>query len=97
MEVNRYGAEMEAVGKVKWRRRSAFTVAVVGLLASLLALYAKLYFWGGTRYAPFYVEAGIWFVIVAGPLALWLSRTRPFASLAIVALQLGLIWLASIY
>ncbi|MCJ8158616.1 hypothetical protein [Sphingomonas sp. LaA6.9] len=74
----------------------AFAVALVSLLLSILTLYVKLYFWGGTEYAPFYVKAGFWFLVAAGPLALWQSVKRPFVSLAVVVLQLGLIGVASI-
>ncbi len=77
-------------------RRPAFAAAFLSLLVSLLVLYVKLHFWGGTRYAPFHVRAAIWFVIAAGPLALWLIRKKPLTSLVIAVLQIGLVSFASI-
>lgn len=70
-------------------------VALLSLLLSFLALYVKIDFWGGTRYAPFYVKAGFWYVIAAGPVAVWQRLTRPLISLVIVAAQLALLALAA--
>lgn len=87
---------MEPIAAARWGRRIALAAGSVGLAVSFLALYVKLYFWGGMRYAPLYVIAASWYLIAAGPLALWLSTRRYFASLAVTAMQLALIALASI-
>lgn len=87
------GLVMRSDSKPLWRHVLT-PLAIAGLLLSLVTLCLKIDFWGGTRYAPFYLKVGIWFVIVAGPLALWQRRRRPFISLALVTVEFLLITLA---
>jgi hypothetical protein len=87
---------MELIENRKWLRTAAMIAAAIGMLLSLLTLYLKLYFWGGMAYAPVPVWLASWFLIAAGPLALWQSWKRPLTAMAIVALQVGLIGLASV-
>ena len=70
----------------------------VGLtcLVSILALNAKLMFWGGTHYAPLGTKLGIWFVILAGTAATAIVRKSPLVALLLAALQLALVALASV-
>ena len=76
--------------------RVAVRVAsTLALIASLMALYAKLYFWDGTRYAPLYVDFAIWSFIVAGPLAVWLSVKRAHVALVPITAQLIVFRLAT--
>lgn len=77
-------------------RGMALALAMVSIIVSLFVLYLKLYFWGGMTYAPTYVWLSSWYLMAAGPLSLWLHKKRPIAALIIVALQGGIIWLASI-
>ena len=68
---------------------------VLSCLVSAFALYVKLYFWGGTRYAPWAVTLAIWFVIVAGPLAAITLWRRPTLSLGLCLSQFALVAYAS--
>ena len=65
-------------------------------LLSALALYFKLYFWGGTDYAPWAVKLAIWFVIVAGPLAAITLWRRPMLALGLCLSQFALVAYASL-
>jgi hypothetical protein len=69
--------------------------AVAALIASMMAFNAKLYFWGGTRYASLYIDLAIWSFIIAGPVALWLSIKHARLALLPLPLQGAIFCLAN--
>jgi hypothetical protein len=50
-------------------------------------LYVKLLFWGGMTYSPLYDIVGLWYLILAGPLAVGLALRRHVAAIITVLLQ----------
>ena len=87
---------METVAVHRCARIAAITVATTSLLISLCAAYVKLFFWGGTSYAPMTTKMGFWFIIFAGPVSLWLSFLRPRTAIAVATLQVALIISAAV-
>lgn len=74
----------------------AYTLAGTSLIASLLTLFARIYFWQGVTYAPVHIWLALDFIIVAGPLALWLAARKQRAAIALSLAQLILLAIASI-
>jgi len=74
----------------------AYALASAGLLVSLLALYVKVYFWGGWEWASIHVILGHFFLIIAGPLSIWMAAFKPRIAIVITIAQLSLVAISSI-
>ncbi|MDB5733678.1 MAG: hypothetical protein JWP16_1025 [Alphaproteobacteria bacterium] len=68
----------------------------LSVVFSILALYAKLYFWGGTQYATLTTRAAIWFFIFSGPVSALLYKKHRAWSVGMALAQFLLLIIASI-
>jgi cell division protein FtsW (lipid II flippase) len=64
---------------------------VVSVIVAVLTGYVMLYFSGPRSYAPFWIEALPWVLIVAAPIAIFLRNKRRWWALFAIAVQLSLL------
>ena len=78
-------------------RVCAITICLLSILLSTMAMYAKLYFWGGADHASLIVVAAIYYVILSGPLsAIFIFRGKYVFSAIINAMQYAILIYATI-
>lgn len=69
---------------------------IVSFIVSLIAIYVKIYFWGGMMYSPVHVKIATWFVILSAPASLYLRKFSYILASGLVILQISIIVYASI-
>jgi hypothetical protein len=70
---------------------------VVSVIVAVLTGYVMLYFSGPRNYAPFWIQALPWMMIMAAPIAIFLRKRKRWWALLAIATQLSLLAYLSVF
>jgi hypothetical protein len=81
----------------KLKMAAIWSALSLSILVSVISLYVKVFFWGGTHYAELHVKLLFWYIIIAGPVAAIFTLKRyTSVSILLIFFQFLIIVMASV-
>jgi hypothetical protein len=84
--------QMKPLATGGWPRHASELVGLIGLLISLITAYLAVHSWHEMQKWPLKAQVGVLVLVLAGPLALWITSKRPLVALGVSFLQFWTVW-----